>query len=126
MVTIIHSSRDGKTHTKRLLHAGYAYLETETSEGRIVRQELVPIQQAMKRKYKAVPENIVRLHKGDTVLDVKDNKKYRVGYFKAEGNIFLVPLVEPRAYGAIKEPDSGRKVVSFKQVARLQSLSSCV
>lgn len=123
---IRHSSKDGEIHTKRLLHAGYAYLETETSEGRIVRQELVPIQPAMKRKHRAVPENSVRLHKGDMVLDVKDNKKYRVGYFKAEGKIFLVPLVEPRAYDAIKEPDSGRKIVSFKQVVRLQPLTSCV
>ncbi len=126
VITIAHNSKDGVVHTKRLLHAGYVYLETETSEGRIVRQELVPIQQAMKRKHKAVPENTVRLHKGDMVLDVKDNKKYRVGYFKAEGKIFLVPLIEPRAYDAIKEPDSGRKIVSFKQVVRLQPLNNCV
>jgi CRISPR-associated endonuclease Csn1 len=122
VITITHSSKDGTIHTKRLLHAGYVYLETETSEGRIVRQELVPIQQAMKRKHKALPENTVRLHKGDTVLDAKDKKKYRVGYFKAKGEVYLVPLVDPRAYDAIKEPDSGRKIVSFKQVGRLQSV----
>jgi CRISPR-associated endonuclease Csn1 len=120
VITITHSSVDGKTHTKRLLHAGYAYLETETSEGRIVRQELVTIQQAMKRKHMTLPENTVRLYKGDMVLDMKDNKKYRVGYFKAEGKIFQVPFVDPRAYDAITEKDSGRKIVSFKQAGRLQ------
>lgn len=122
VVTVIHSSRDGKTHTKRLLHAGYAYLETEANEGRIIHQDLVPIQRAMKRKRRMVPKDVSRLHKGDTVLDLRDRKKYRVGYFTSEGNIFLVPWTDPRAFDAIKEPCSGKKKVSFGQVTKLQRL----
>ena len=115
-----HTSKDGREHTKRLANGGYAYLETEMLDGRIGQQELVNIQQAMKRKRKAKLENMVRLHKGDTVLDSKDGKKYRIGYFAAVGRVCLVPIVDPRAFDAIKEPASGKKVVSFGQVMRLK------
>lgn len=120
---ISHISKDGREHLKRLPNAGYAYLETEFRDGRIIRQALVNTQQAMKRKYKAVPDNVMRLYKGDVVLDSKDAKKYRLGYFKAKGEIYLVPVVDPRAYDAIKEPNSGRKVVSFGQVVRLKLIN---
>ena len=119
---ISHKSKDGREHTKRLANGGYAYLETEMLDGRIGQQELVNIQLAMKRKYKAKLENMVRLHKGDTVLDSKDGRKYRIGYFKARGEISLVPIVDPRAFDAIKEPASGKKIVSFGQVLRLKLL----
>ena len=117
---ISHRSKDGREHTKRLANGGYAYLETEMLDGRIGKQELVNIQQAMKRKRNAKQENMVRLHKGDTVLDSKDSKKYRIGYFAAVGRVCLVPIVDPRAFDAIKETVSGKKVVSFGQVMRLK------
>lgn len=123
VMLVRHTSRNGKTHDKRLLHAGYAWLETELSEGRIVRQELVAIQQAIRQKHKPAHEDVMRLHKGDVVLDSKDLKKYRVGYFKAEGKIFLLPIVEPRAYDAIKEANSGKKIISFGQLKRLTVIS---
>ncbi len=119
VMLVRHTSRNGKTHDKRLLHAGYAWLETELSEGRIVRQQLVTIQQAMRQTHKPAREGIMRLHKGDVVLDSKDEKKYRVGYFTVEGNIFLVPQTDPRAFDAIKESGSGKKKLSFGQVKRL-------
>jgi CRISPR-associated endonuclease Csn1 len=119
---ISHTSKDGREHTKRLANRGYAYLETEMLDGRIGQQELVNIQQAMKRKRKAKQENMVRLHKGDTILDSKDGKKYRIGYFKAEGVIAVIPIVDPRAFDAIKEQNSGKKKVSFSQVMRLKLL----
>jgi CRISPR-associated endonuclease Csn1 len=119
---VTHVSKDGREHFKRLLHNEYAYLETEFSGGRIVRQSLVPRQQAMKCRRSPAGDDVIRLHKRDSVLDVKDGKKYRIGYFTAEGNIFLVPITEPRAFDAIKEPGSGKKKVAFGQVARLKRL----
>lgn len=122
VMPVAHVSKDGRQHIKRLLHDGYAYLETESREGRIIRQQLVSVQQAMKRKHHQQMEDVARLHKGDTILDTKDGKKYRIGYFTAEGNIFLIPITDPRAFDAIKEPGSGKKKVSFGQVSRLQLL----
>lgn len=119
VMLVRHTSQNGTQHDKRLLHSGYAWLDTEFSEGRIVRQELVSIQQAMRQKGKPKAEEVLRLHKGDVVLDSKDEKKYRVGYFTAEGNIFLLPHTDPRAFDAIKEPGSGKKKLSFGQIKRL-------
>lgn len=123
VMLVRHNSKNGKQHDKRLLHAGYAWLDTEFSEGRIVRQDLVTIQQAMRQKRSPKAENVLRLHKGDVVLDSKDGKKYRIGFFKAKGEIYLVPQVEPRAYGAIIEPNSGKKIIAFGQVRRLSVLN---
>lgn len=117
---ISHTSKNGREHLKRLPNAGYAYLETEIRDGRVVRQGLVNTQQAMKRKGREIGEGVIRLHKGDVVLDSKDGKNYRIGYFKAEGVIAVVPYVDPRAFDAIKESDSGKKKISFSQVLRLK------
>lgn len=122
VMLVTHISKDGQEHLKRLLHDEYAYLETEFSEGRIVRQSLVTRQQAMKYRHRPIDDDVIRLHKRDSVLDTKDSKKYRIGYFTAEGNIFLIPITDPRAFDAIKEPGSGKKKVSFGQVARLKRL----
>jgi CRISPR-associated endonuclease Csn1 len=119
VMLVTHVSRDGREHQKRLIHYGYAYLETELNEGRIVRQELVSIHQAMRRKRRSVADNVIRIHKGDTVVDRKNAQRYRVAYFTAEGNIFLIPITDPRAFDAIKESGSGKKKVSFNQIARL-------
>lgn len=119
---ISHTSKDGREHLKRLPNAGYAYLETEIFDGRIGKQELVNTHLAMKRKRKPQSENMVRLHKNDTVLDSKVGKKYRIGYFKAVGVVALIPITDPRAFDAIKEPESGKKMVSFNQIMRLKRL----
>lgn len=116
---IVHKSADGREHIKRLLHDGYAYLETERADGRILKQELVTIQQAMKHKNKTLQDSVSRLSKGDVVLDNKDGKRYRVGYFTLEGNIFLIPHTDPRAFDAIKETGSGKKRIAFSQSLRL-------
>jgi CRISPR-associated endonuclease Csn1 len=117
---INHTDKNGREHLKRLLNAGYAYLETEIFDGRIGKQALVNTHQAMRLKRKAQSANMLRLHKGDIVLDSKDGKKYRVGYFTLEGNLFLIPIVDPRAFDSIKESGSGKKRVSFSQVMRLK------
>ncbi len=114
-----HTSKDGREHTKRLINGGYAYLEAELKEGKLVNYSLVRMQQAMRSKKISKKEGVVRYYKGDTVLDSKENKKYRIGMFKAAGGFFLVPFVDPRAYNAIGEQNSGKKSVSFNQAARL-------
>jgi CRISPR-associated endonuclease Csn1 len=120
---ISHVSKDGREHLKRLPNAGYAYLEAEIREGTLIgKPKLVNIQQAMIRKRTAMPTNIMRLHKGDTVFDSKDNKKYRIGMFKAAAGIFIVPITDPRAYNSIEEPNSGKKSISFSQMTRLKRI----
>lgn len=57
------------------------------------------------------------------MLDSKDGKKYRIGYFAAIGRVCLVPIVDPRAFDAIKEPASGKKIVAFGQVMRLKLMN---
>lgn len=118
-LSIVHESAEGREHSKRLLHDGYAYLETERTDGRILKQELVTIQQAMKHKNKAKKEDVSRLSKGDVVLNNEDGKRYRIGYFTLEGNIFLIPHTDPRAFDAIKESGSGKKKMAFSKVLRL-------
>ncbi|GAB7563620.1 hypothetical protein LG202_16590 [Methylobacillus methanolivorans] len=118
---ISHTSKDGREHLKRLPNAGYAYLETEVTDGRLVGQPtLVKIQQAMKHKKISPKEGIIRFYKGDTVFDSKDGKVYRIGMFKAAGGFFLVPITDPRAYNAIEEPNSGKKSLAFSQAFRLK------
>jgi len=121
-VLIRHTSRNGKIHKKYLLNGGYAWLESELRDEKVVRQELVPIQRALRQKNQSCPDGVMRLHKGDTVQDSQDGKKYRVGYFTSEGKVFLVPITDPRAFDAIKESGSGKKRISFGQVGRLKVL----
>lgn len=118
---ISHISKDGREHLKRLINGGYSYLEAEISEGQLIGQpNLVKAQQAMKSKKLPKRNGVVRFYKGDTVLDITDGKRYRIGMFKAAGGFFLVPVVDPRAYNSIEEPNSGKKSLSFSQVARLR------
>jgi CRISPR-associated endonuclease Csn1 len=128
VAVITHISKDGRIHTKCLPHAGYTYLETEIREDRIVRQELVNIQQAMKKKYSPIGDGIFRFYKGDMVLDLQDDKRYRISYFKASGIIALLPVCEPRSFKeayekAPKEAKIG-KTISFKSAAKRLKLIS--
>jgi CRISPR-associated endonuclease Csn1 len=118
---VSHTSKDGREHLKRLANGGYAYLEAEIKEGRLVGQpNLVKIQKAIRVKNSPKKDGTARFYKGDTVLDTKDNKRYRIGMFKAAGGFFLVPVTDPRAYNSIEEPNSGKKSLAFSQVSRLR------
>ena len=119
-ITVVHTDKDQRSHHKHLVSDGFAYLEAEIKDGKVVRQKLVTTHEAMQGTRKPPGPGIIRLHKGDTVRDSKDNKTYRVGYFTSEGNIFLIPIVDPRAFDDIRESGSGKKKVSFGQVARLK------
>lgn len=118
---ISHTSRDGREHLKRLPNAGYAYLEAEIKDGKVIgNPNLVKIQKAMNLKKIQPKEGVVRFYKGDTVLDCKDGKSYKIGMFKAAAGFFLVPITDPRAYNAIEEANSGKKSLAFSQAFRLK------
>jgi CRISPR-associated endonuclease Csn1 len=121
---IEHPNKDKpeRKHIKHLLHAGYAYLETEMRDDRIERQELVNIQQAMKQKSAPVNDGTFRFHKGDSVVDLEDGKRYKICYFKVSGIIALLPLCEPRSFKEANEkaPTEAKvgKTISFKPAAK--------
>lgn len=105
---------------KYLVNEGYAYLELATDGSR--EPQLVTIRDAMRDKNKVISKGVVRFYKGDTIKDSKDGKLYRVGYFTAEGNIFLIPIVDPRSFDKITEAASGKKRVAFTQAIKRFSL----
>lgn len=113
------TSRHGE-HRKYLVNEGYAYLELVTDGSS--EPSLVKVRDAMRSKNKVVSQGVVRFYKGDTIKDSKDGKLYRVGYFTAEGNIFLIPIVDPRSFDKITEAASGKKKVAFTQAIKRLSL----
>lgn len=101
---------------KYLVNEGYAYLELVTDGSREPR--LVKIRDAMRDKYEPTPQGVKRIFKGDTIKDSKDGELYRVGYFTSEGNIFVIPIVDPRSFDKITEAGSGKKKVAFAQATK--------
>ncbi|MBV7552009.1 hypothetical protein KW841_06555 [Pseudomonas sp. PDM28] len=118
-VRIVHKSRQGD-HEKCLLNDGYACLEIRTGENGKHQARLVTQREAQGRDFMKNQQQATRLFKGDTVIDSRDNRKYLVGYFKAEGNIFLIPYEDTRNFDKISEANSGKKKVSFNQAHRLE------
>lgn len=113
------TNRQGE-HRKYLVNAGYAYLELHTDGSQEPR--LVKVRDAMREKGNPLIPNTVRIYKGDLIKDTKDGEVYRVGYFKAEGNIFLVPIYDPRSFDKITEAGSGKKKMAFSQAIKRLSL----
>ena len=113
------TSRFGE-HRKYLVNAGYAYLELFTDGSR--EQRLVKIRDAMREKGKPILHNAMRVYKGDVVKDSKDNKFYRVGYFKSEGVIAVIPIFDPRSFDKISENGAGKKKIAFAQAAKRLTL----
>ena len=114
-----HASRQGE-HRKYLVNGGYAYLELTSDGSR--EPLLIKICTAIRNKKNPAKQGVVRIYKGDTIMDSKDGKLYRVGYFKMEGNIFIVPIFDPRSFDKIAGAVSGKKKVSFTQAAKRLSL----
>lgn len=112
---IVFPSRQGE-HRKYLVNEGYAYLELYTDGSKDPR--LVKVRDAMREKGNPLPPNAIRIYKGDTIKDTKDGGIYRVAYFKAEGNIFLVPICDPRSFDKISEAGSGKKQMAFSQATK--------
>jgi CRISPR-associated endonuclease Csn1 len=113
------SSRQGE-HRKYLINAGYAYLELYLDGSKEPR--LIKIRDAIRDKGKVVPQNVMRIYKGDVVKDSKDGLMYRVCLFKAAGTIALLPIWEPRSFKEANEKaDKGLKVggtISFSPAVK--------
>ncbi len=118
---VVHTSRTGE-HRKYLINGGYAYVELIPDGSKEPR--LIKIREAMRNKSKAATPGAIRFYKGDVVKDKKDDKLYRIGYFKAEGNIFIIPIFDPRSFDKIAETSSGKKKIAFSQAAKRLSLIS--
>ncbi|MCL2309162.1 MAG: type II CRISPR RNA-guided endonuclease Cas9 [Proteobacteria bacterium] len=116
---IMFRSRHGE-HRKYLVSAGYAYVDLRTDGSK--EHRLVKIRDALCNRKRAAPENVLRLYKGDTVLDSKDGLLYRVCLFKAAGTIALLPIWEPRSFKEANEKaEKGSKVggtISFAPAAK--------
>lgn len=118
---IVFTSRRGE-HRKYLVNAGYAYLDLMPDGSK--EPNLVKIRDALRDKEKPKPHNVLRICKGDVVRDARDGKLYRVGYFTAEGNIFVIPIFDPRSFDKITESGSGKKKVAFAQSTKRFTLVS--
>lgn len=97
---IVFTSRLGE-HCKYLVNSGYAYLELTSDGSKPPR--LVKTIDAMRDKGKPTPQGVVRVYKRDIITDSKDEKPYPIGYFTAEGNIFVIPIFDPRSFDKITE-----------------------
>ena len=80
----------------------------------------------MREKRKPAPQNAKWIYKGDVVKDSKDNKLYRVGYFKSEGVIAVIPIFDPRSFDKISENGAGKKKIAFAQAVKRLTLVSHV
>lgn len=133
---IQHRSRHGEHH-KYLLHSGYACLELAplppeeagTGKGRSKRQlpfraRLVTMQEAASAAFRKPAPGVRRLFKGDMVRHPDDGRVYLIAYFKAEGNLFMVPACDTRNFGQMeKDKDQNKKTMAFSKAASLELLA---
>ncbi|MBA2658650.1 MAG: type II CRISPR RNA-guided endonuclease Cas9 [Nitrosospira sp.] len=110
-----------KEHKKRLISAGYAFLEMATDGTNVVRP--VKMRDALVKKNKQAKVGITRIYKGDTLFDDKTQKKYVVRQIKAQGGGMLVmsQITETRPIAAMSAKDgrlqpSGKGLARFKQI----------
>ncbi|MEO8600534.1 MAG: hypothetical protein ABI656_11970 [bacterium] len=130
MISFVHKSRAWdkrakrwivKEHKKRLISAGYAFLEMATDGTNIIRP--VKMRDALVNKNKQAKVGLIRIYKGDTLLDDKSQKKYVVRQIKAQGGGMLVmsQITETRPVAAMSAKDglikpSGRGLMRFRRI----------
>lgn len=133
---ITHRSRQGEHH-KYLLHAGYACLEivpaapsaggdasAKPRRKPAYSTRLVTLEEAAQPGFGRPAPGVRRLFKGDTVRNPDDGRTYVVAYFKAEGNLFLVPSCETRNFGQMeKDKDPNKRKIAFSKAASLEVLA---
>lgn len=115
---VVHTSRGGERH-KYLVNGGYAYLELTLDGSK--RPQLVKIRDAIKNKADQKPHGVVRIFKGDTVLNQKSRQSYLVRSFKADngGKIFMTLITETRPVKDMSAKD-GLLIVSGKNLAHIR------
>lgn len=89
--TITHINRKGQQLHKLYAHDGNAYLEIRIEDGKLAdKPRLVNIQQAMQEKGSRPSHGVRRFWKGDTVSDLRDNRRYLVRQIKTAGGGKLI------------------------------------
>ena len=114
---ITHRSRQGE-HSKRVVSDGYACLDVITENNNLKEVQLVTLDQFQRSKK---PRGATHFFKGDTVIDIRDGKRYLIHQFNVVhgGSIFMAPIHETRLISQLK-PDDGRKIVSGKSLLKLK------
>lgn len=93
---IEHHGRSGSHLYKYLPHKGYAYLAITCQDGCWTRAESVhPIHAKAKRFWQ---DNIIRLFRGDTLVDPEDGTHYLVHQILANGSARIAPLTEAQTW----------------------------
>jgi len=126
---IVHNSRAWdkrakcwirKEHKKRLISAGYAFLEIATDGRNIART--VRMREAYANGNNQPSERIMRIYKGDILTDNRSEKKYVVRQIKAQGGGMLVmcEITETRPVAAMSAKDglikpSGKGLMRFRK-----------
>lgn len=85
-----------RPHYKYLVHAGNAYLEIRQNGNGKVEARLVKPVDALNEKGTPPPSGVVRIYKGDTLLDPKNNVRYLVKQIKTRDDemIIAMPVIE--------------------------------
>ena len=69
-----------RKHYKYLVHSGNAYLEVQNGSGDTVSRTVRPLEAVRNRRRPSA--GVLRIHKGDTLLDSGDNRRYVVKQIK--------------------------------------------
>lgn len=114
-----HIGRSGGEYPlyKYLPHDGYAFIAITCEDGRWMRAESVrPIHAKAKRFWQ---DEVVRIFRGDTLLDPKDGARYLVHQILADGAVRIAPLTEARTWLQIGG-EGGAKTLTENSLLKLQ------
>ncbi len=102
---------------KYLPHDGYAFIAISCEGGRWAKAESVrPVHANAARFWK---EGIVRIFRGDTLLDPKDGARYLVHQILADGAVRIAPLTEARTWLQIGS-EGGARTLTESSLLKLQ------
>ncbi|WP_444936338.1 type II CRISPR RNA-guided endonuclease Cas9 [Microbulbifer sp. JMSA004] len=121
---IEHRSRSG-LHHKYLIPEGYAYLEAKRLEsGGISSPTLVRAVEALAIKEQPVPEDCIRVYKGDTWREKQSGRHFLVREFNVDKNILLIltpatetkPVKQLNKHWGKKKKSANKFFVEFEPV----------
>jgi CRISPR-associated endonuclease Csn1 len=122
-VRVGHTQRDGTRLEKWLVHDEYAWLEMDCTEPKKPEFHLVTLHEAAANGHKAPVHPIRVFKKSDTVRDSKDGRFFVIRQIKEQGpSLFLSLPTETRVVAKLTSK-TGRRVISGKQLARLEFVS---
>ena len=123
---IVFESRNNSEENslyKYLQNDGYAYLEVDKS-GEKIKTRPVTLIEALRENNRS-EKNVIKMFKGDTVEDTKDNQKFVIRQIKAQsdGLLMLVPITEAREVRDLSS-SQGLRTVSGASIARLKLVTN--